>query len=55
LLALLWTVAISTVPGAMLLFVPPLLVAATGALFVPWVFHWAARRAYVERAILAGG
>lgn len=52
LLALLWTVAVSTVPGAMLLFVPPLLVAATGALFVPWVFHWAARRAYVERALL---
>jgi hypothetical protein len=50
--ALLWTVAASSIPGAVLLCIPPMLVALTGLLFVPWMFHWASRRAQRERAIL---
>ncbi len=52
-LALLWTVSLSAVPGAVLLFIPPVLVATTGAVFVPGMFHWAAWRARAEREALA--
>lgn len=50
--ALLWTVAASSIPGAVLLCIPPMLVALTGLLFVPWMFQWASRRAQQERAAL---
>lgn len=50
--ALLWTVAASSIPGAVLLCIPPMLVALTGLLFVPWMFHWSSRRAQQERGIL---
>ncbi|MCA9671687.1 MAG: hypothetical protein KC503_39080 [Myxococcales bacterium] len=50
--ALVWTAAAAAVPGAVALFIPPVLVALTGATFVPWMFHWAARRAVLERRAL---
>jgi hypothetical protein len=50
--ALLWTVTASTVPGAVLLCIPPVVVALTGLLFIPWMFHWAAKRAQQERFLL---
>lgn len=50
--ALLWTVAASSIPGAVLLCIPPILVALTGLLFVPWMFHWVGQRAVVERQVL---
>jgi hypothetical protein len=50
--ALLWTVAASSIPGAVLLCIPPILVALTGLLFVPWMFHWVGQRARAERALL---
>jgi hypothetical protein len=50
--ALLWTVAASTIPGAALICVPPILVGFTGILFVPWMFQWAAYRAQWERNII---
>ena len=50
--ALLWTVAASSIPGAVLLCIPPMLVALTGLLFVPWMFHWASRCAQRERGDL---
>jgi len=50
--ALLWTVAASSIPGAVLLCIPPILVALTGLLFVPWMFHWVGQRAVLERQIL---
>jgi hypothetical protein len=50
--ALLWTVTASTIPGALLLCVPPILVALTGLLFIPWMFHWISRRAEGERLLL---
>lgn len=50
--ALLWTVTASTIPGALLLCVPPILVALTGLLFIPWMFHWISRRAESERLLL---
>lgn len=59
--ALLWTITASAIPGAIFLFIPPLLVALTGLTFVPWMFFWVARRARSERlliqaaAIPAGG
>lgn len=49
LVALLWTVGASAIPGVVLLCIPPLLVALTGLLFVPWIFHWASQRAVSER------
>jgi hypothetical protein len=52
--ALLWTVAASSIPGAVLLCIPPILVALTGLLFVPWMFQWVGRRAETERALLEG-
>ncbi len=50
--ALLWTVAASSIPGAVLLCIPPILVALTGLLFVPWMFHWVGQRAVAERQLL---
>jgi hypothetical protein len=50
--ALLWTVTASTIPGALLLCIPPILVALTGLLFIPWMFHWISRRARAERQLL---
>jgi len=50
--ALLWTVAASSIPGAVLLCIPPILVALTGLLFVPWMFHWVGTRARQERFLL---
>ncbi|MBW2733188.1 MAG: hypothetical protein JRH20_12415 [Deltaproteobacteria bacterium] len=50
--ALLWTVGASAVPGIVMLCVPPILVAITGLVFVPWLFHWASRTAHSERAVL---
>lgn len=50
--ALFWTVAASTVPGAVLLFVPPILVAVTGVVFVPLMFHWAGAAAERELVLL---
>ena len=38
--------------GARNLGVPPLLVAMTGLLFVPWAFHWVGAAARAERAVL---
>jgi hypothetical protein len=52
LVALLWTVGASAIPGVVLLCVPPLLVAMTGLLFVPWSFHWVGAAARAERAVL---
>lgn len=52
LVALLWTVGASAVPGVVLLCIPPLLVAMTGLLFVPWMFHWVGHTALVERMVL---
>ncbi|PIE17398.1 MAG: hypothetical protein CSA65_09050 [Proteobacteria bacterium] len=52
LIALLWTVGASAIPGVVLLCVPPLLVALTGLLFVPWAFHWVGAAAQAERATL---
>lgn len=52
LVALLWTVGASAIPGVVLLCVPPLLVAMTGLLFVPWSFHWVGAAAQAERAVL---
>lgn len=51
--ALLWTIGASAVPGLVLLCVPPILVAITGLVFVPWLFHWASKTARFERATLA--
>jgi hypothetical protein len=50
--ALLWTVTTSTIPGAVLLCIPPILVALTGLLFIPWIFNWVARKAWMERVRL---
>jgi hypothetical protein len=50
--ALLWTITASAIPGAIFLFIPPLLVALTGLTFVPWMFFWVARRARSERLLL---
>jgi hypothetical protein len=51
--ALAWTAAAGALPGLLLVCVPPLLVAATGAVFVPWLFHWARACAIEERAVMA--
>ncbi len=50
--ALLWTVTASAIPGAVFLFVPPVLVALTGLIFVPWMFLWVTHRATRERLLL---
>lgn len=50
--ALLVTGAVALLPGALLIFVPPLLVLLTGLAFVPLIFHWAARQARCERRVL---
>lgn len=52
LVALVWTVGASAFPGMVLVCLPPLIVAATGALFVPLVFHWARQCALRERAVM---
>jgi hypothetical protein len=52
LVALAWTVGSSAIPGVVLLCIPPLLVAVTGMMFVPWSFHWAAATGARERAVL---
>ena len=50
--ALLWTATASAIPGALFLFIPPVLVALTGLVFVPWMFLWVTHRAGVERRLL---
>jgi hypothetical protein len=50
--ALLWTIAASAIPGAVMLFIPPLLVALTGLSFIPLLFVWVGRRACRERRIV---
>ena len=50
--AVLWSAAAAALPGAALLFVPPLLVAVTGLVLVPFTFGWAARAAVMERALI---
>jgi hypothetical protein len=42
------------VPGIVLLGIPPLVIAVTGAAFVPLVYDLAAKRAAAERAVLSG-
>jgi hypothetical protein len=44
--------AVACVPGLALLGIPPLLVALTGAVFLPPSFDWAARRAWHEELLL---
>lgn len=51
--ALVWTITASAIPGAIFLFVPPVLVGLTGLVFVPWMFLWVARRAQAERRLMA--
>ena len=50
--ALVWTVGASAIPGLVLLCIPPLLVALTGLLFVPWAFQWVSSAALIERTAL---
>lgn len=50
--ALLWTITASAIPGAVFLFVPPVLVALTGLVFVPWMFLWVSYRTRTERRLL---
>jgi hypothetical protein len=50
--ALLWATLAGAVPGALLFLIPPLLVLATGALFVPLAFWAMGRRVLLERALL---
>lgn len=45
-------VSVSMIPGAVLLFLPPILTAATGLAFVPWMFYLARRTFLRERAEL---
>jgi hypothetical protein len=47
--ALGWTTVASSVPGAILLMVPPMVTFATGLVFVPPMFLWA--RAMAEREV----
>jgi hypothetical protein len=42
-------VAASCVPGILVFGIPPLVVALTGALFVPWIFDWVAYRSCLEQ------
>jgi hypothetical protein len=44
---------VSAIPGTMLFCIPPALVFVTGALFVPWMYSWAAERMILERNCLA--
>ena len=50
--ALLVTLGVACLPGIVLLAVPPILVAATGLVFVPLMFHVAARTVARERMAL---
>lgn len=47
--ALTWTSTVAALPGAILVFIPPIIVAATGLVFVPLSWHWASRTATIER------
>lgn len=49
-----WGAAVgaAAIPGSLLLLVPPLLVAATGAMLVPAMFNWARRQVWWERGLL---
>ena len=49
-----WGAAVgaAAIPGALLLLIPPLLVAATGAMFVPAMFNWARRQVWWERGLI---
>ena len=53
LVALMWTVAASAIPGVVLICIPPLLVGLTGLVFVPWMFGWSSSRAVLERIALS--
>ncbi|WP_394822087.1 hypothetical protein [Pendulispora albinea] len=44
-----WTVGIGSIPGAVLLFVPTILIAITGVAFIPWVFDRMQARVLDER------
>ena len=50
--AAIWAAAAAAVPGALLFFIPPVLVLLTGLAFAPLVFHWAARRGQSERQLI---
>lgn len=49
---LLWTTLAGCVPGVVLFLVPPILVAATGLVFIPATFAWMRRRVHDERFAL---
>ncbi|MEZ4310740.1 MAG: hypothetical protein R3F14_22075 [Polyangiaceae bacterium] len=53
--ALGWTVLASLVPGLVAIAIPPILVAVTGAMFVPHMFKYMHRRAVEERRALDVG
>jgi hypothetical protein len=53
--ALLWTTGVSAVPFALLYLIPPLVVLATGALFVPFAFDGLRRTVERERRGLGDG
>ncbi|MEL6181172.1 MAG: hypothetical protein AAFS10_19605, partial [Myxococcota bacterium] len=49
------TVLVSIIPGAVLMFIPCILTAVTGLLFIPWMFYIAHRVLFAERAELIQG
>jgi hypothetical protein len=46
------TIAVSAVPGILLVAIPPLLVALTGLVFIPAMLEWARRAVASERGLL---
>lgn len=50
--ALVWTVGASALPGILFLCIPPIIVALTGVLFIPSLYHWCAKRALKERLLI---